>query len=182
MSLEPNEMEDLRVYDDQAQLFEQHGRAIFAYLRLHLANLQDAEDLLLETFLAALESDNLSTFEPGRQLAWLKRVAHNKLLNNYRRSNRQAHISLDALVDSVLVEENLERHILRQEERQQLHKHLQKLSLLQRQALQMRYGDGLRCSEIALLLNKSEEAIRKILSRGILFLRNAYQQAEGERS
>ncbi len=182
MSLESNEVENLRVHSDQATLFEQHGRAIFAYLRLHLSSPQDAEDLLLEIFLAALENDNLSTLAPGKQLAWLRRVAHNKLLNTYRRINKRPHIPLDAVVETALVEENPEHHILRQEERQQLQKYLQKLSTLQQQVLQLRYGDGLSCAEIALLLSKREEAVRKMLSRSILLLRQIYQQAEGEYS
>ncbi len=182
MSIESNEVESLRVHSDQATLFEQHGRAIFAYLRLHLPSPQDAEDLLLEIFLAALENDNLSTLAPEKQLAWLKRVAHNKLLNTYRHINKRSLVPLDSIIETALVEENPEHHILRQEERQQLQKYLQKLSTLQQHILQLRYGDGLSCPEIALLLNKREEAVRKTLSRSILFLRQIYQQAEGEHS
>ncbi len=78
--------------------------AIFGYLRFHVLSLEDAEDLLLEVFLAALEHDSLSGLSPGEQLAWLRRV----------------------------------------------------------------------------LLNKREGAVRKLLSRTILFLRQTYQQIEGE--
>ena len=69
---------------------------------------------------------------------------------------------------------------LQQEEHGQLRAALQKLPVLQQHILQLRYGDGLRCTEIALLLNKREGAVRKLLSRSILFLRQVYQQTEGE--
>jgi len=78
-----------------------------------------------------------------------------------------------------------EQQALRQEERSQLRAALQKLPPVQQHILQLRYGDGLRCAEIALLLDKREEAVRKLLSRSILALRQVYQlnrQTEGESS
>lgn len=39
--------------------------------------------------------------------------------------------------------------------------------VLQQQVLRLRYGDGLRCAEIVVLLNKREDAVRKMLSRCI---------------
>jgi RNA polymerase sigma-70 factor, ECF subfamily len=62
---------------------------------------------------------------------------------------------------------------------------LQRLPPVQQHILQLRYGDGLRCAEIALLLDKREEAVRKLLSRCTLALRQVYQlnrQTEGESS
>lgn len=175
MSLEPNEVENVPRDLNQTMLYERYGPAIFAYLRLHAPSLQDAEDLLLEVFLAALEHDNLSSLSPGEQLAWLKRVAHNKLVNVYRQASRHPCVGLDAIGDAMLEENGPEQHALRQEERAQLRIALQKLPALQQHILQLRYGDGLRCAEIARLLDKSEGAVRKLLSRSIEALRQVYQ-------
>ncbi len=38
-------------------LYQQYGRVIFAYVRRHTHSWEDAEDLLLEVFLAALENN-----------------------------------------------------------------------------------------------------------------------------
>ncbi|HET7641187.1 MAG TPA: sigma-70 family RNA polymerase sigma factor [Ktedonobacteraceae bacterium] len=180
MSLEPKEVDSLQEDRSQTALYERYGQVIFGYLRLHMHSLEDAEDLLLEVFLAALEHDNLSAFSPGEQLAWLRRVAHNKLANVYRRASRSPQVALDAIVETILEEESPEQLTLRQEERGQLRAYIKKLPPLQQQILQLRYGDGLRCPEIALLLNKREGAVRKLLSRSIIFLRQVYQQTEGE--
>jgi RNA polymerase sigma factor (sigma-70 family) len=51
-----------------------------------------------------------------------------------------------------------------------------KLSKLQQQVLQLRYEDGLRFAEIAIVLNKREEAVRKLLSRTLSTLRTLYLQ------
>ena len=60
MSLEPKEVDSLQEDRSQTALYERYGQVIFGYLRLHMHSLEDAEDLLLEVFLAALGHDNLS--------------------------------------------------------------------------------------------------------------------------
>ncbi|MDQ2714209.1 MAG: sigma-70 family RNA polymerase sigma factor [Chloroflexota bacterium] len=180
MSLEPKAVEGLRDHESQTSLYERYGPAIFGYLRLHMHSLEDAEDLLLDVFLAALEHDNLATWAPGEQLAWLRRVAHNKLVNVYRQTLRRPQVALDSIADTLLEEDDPEQLALRQEERTHVRASLQRLPILQQQILQLRYGDGLRCPEIALLLNKREGTVRKHLSRSICFLRQVYQQTEGE--
>ncbi len=180
MPLEPKEVESSRLFQSQTALYESYGHIIFGYLRLHVRSLEDAEDLLLEVFLAALERNNLAGLAPGEQLAWLKRVAHNKLLNVYRRARRTPQVALDAIVETIFEEEGPEQLTLQQEERRQLLAAIRKLPPLQQHLLQMRYGDGLRCAEIAVLLNKREAAVRKLLSRSIISLRQVYHQSEGE--
>ena len=185
MSLEPNEVDNVPGDTGQTMLYERYGQAIFGYLRLHAHSLEDAEDLLLEVFLAVLERDNLSALPPGEQLAWLRRVAHNKLLNLYRQSSRHPRVALDSVADTMLEADGPEQQALRHEEHSQLRAALQKLPPLQQHILQLRYGDGLRCADIALLIDKREEAVRKLLSRSILALRQVYQlnrQTEGESS
>jgi len=180
MPLEPKEVDNSPGHHSQTTLYESHGPAIFGYLRLHMRSLEDAEDLLLEVFLAALEHDNIAALSPGEQLAWLRRVAHNKLLNVYRRASRNPQVALDSIMEPILEEEDPEQLTLWQEERSQLRASIQQLPALQQYILQLRYGDGLRCSEIALLLNKREGTVRKLLSRTIFLLRQVYQQTEGE--
>jgi RNA polymerase sigma factor (sigma-70 family) len=180
MQLEPKGADSLGSNTSQTGLFERYGPAIFGYLRFHVLSLEDAEDLLLEVFLAALEHDSLSGLSPGEQLAWLRRVAHNKLLNVYRLARRHPQVALESIAEILSEETDPEQLTLQREKRGQLRAALEKLPALQQHLLQLRYGDGLRCSEIALLLNKREGAVRKLLSRTILFLRQTYQQIEGE--
>jgi len=162
------------------RLYETHGRSIFGYLRAQGVSLQDAEDLLTEIFLAAMARDNLVTLSPHSQLLWLKRVAHNKLVNTYRYKSRHPQIPLEMLSETEFEENGPEQLFLRQEEHHQLRRHIQQLPELQQRVLQLRYGNELPYGEIALLLDKREGAIRQLLSRAILFLRRTYQQTEGE--
>ena len=47
---------------------------------------------------------------------------------------------------------------------------------MQQRLLQIRFGEGLRFSEIAVLLNKREATVRKLCSRTIALLRTIYEQ------
>ena len=163
---------------DDATLYDRHGQAIFAYVRLHTSSREDAEDLTLDVFTTALEHDNLSEMGDGEQLAWLRRVAHNRLIDGYRRATRSPVVALDTVVEMLLEADTAgpEQVALRRERYAQLHQALQTLPQLQQRLLRMRYGDGLRFAEIAVLLNKREDALRKLLSRTLATLRTLYSQ------
>ena len=64
--------------------YDRFAGIIFQYLLQQVSNEQDAEDLLLEVFLAALQDKSLTNLPGGRQLAWLRRVARNKVIDRYR--------------------------------------------------------------------------------------------------
>jgi RNA polymerase sigma-70 factor, ECF subfamily len=166
-------------------LFDHYGEILFAYIRAHTATREDAEDLTVEVFAAALEHDNLSTL-PGStaQLAWLKKVAHNKLIDHYRWRQRHPKVDLDRLTGTLLDEDTLpEEMALRSETQRELREHISKLSALQQLVLQLRYGNDMRCPEIAQFVGKSSGAVRQILARTIQELRKHYRsqhQGSGE--
>src|SRR6266699_1563226 len=124
-------------YSSNSTLYERHAAVILAYVRSRTASWQDAEDLTLEVYLAALEHDNLSWLSDKQQFVWLRRVAHNKLVDNYRHSTRPALISLEQVVETVYRDEGLtpEGLAIRREELERLYKAVEKLPLLQQQVL-----------------------------------------------
>src|SRR6266567_8367940 len=165
-------------YSSNSTLYERHAAVILAYVRSRTASWQDAEDLTLEVFLAALEHDNLSWLGDKQQFVWLRRVAHNKLIDSYRRPGLPPAVSVEQAVESVCRDEapTPEQLVLRREELEYLYKAVGKLSLQQQQVLQLRFGEGLRFAEIAVLLNKGEANVRKICSRSLALLRRIYEQ------
>ena len=65
---------------EESTFYDRFAGIIFQYLLQQVPNVQDAEDLLLEVFVAALQDKSLINLPAGRQVAWLKRVARNKEL------------------------------------------------------------------------------------------------------
>lgn len=159
-----------------ATLYQQYGRLIFAYLYLHTPTREDAEDLTVEVFISAMEHNNLSFISENERLAWLRRTAHNRLIDTYRRNARRPVLVLDDVVETLLDDNSAtpEHMFLQQETYASLRQAIARLPHTQQEVLRLRYGSGLRCSEIGILLNKREDAVRKLLSRTINTLRVSF--------
>jgi RNA polymerase sigma factor (sigma-70 family) len=167
-----------------AQLYQQVAPKILDYVYRHIPSFQDAEDILVETFVAALESPLFASLAQQEQHAWLWRVARNKTIDTYRRAQRVQQVSVTTL-DEPLVEDialDPEQHSLRQEEERDLVRLIKRLSPLQQQVLALRFGEDLRCAQIAARVGKRESSIRSLLSRVINLLRRySQEQEEGEK-
>lgn len=158
-----------------ANLYQRHAPRLYTYLCNHLASSADAEDLLLDVFLAALERQaDLQTLPEDNLRAWLWTVARNKMINHYRKSQRQQSVPLETLAEAIDEAWLPEQHLLHREERDQLRRFLQGLSASQREALELRFLGGLRSKEIAVLLHKREGTVRTLLSRAVNALREMY--------
>ena len=56
------------VHSSNSTLYERYAAIILAFARSHTASWQDAEDLVLEVFITALEHDNISWLTDKQQL------------------------------------------------------------------------------------------------------------------
>lgn len=75
---------DLRAFDT---LYARHERPLFAFIRRHLADTAEAEDVLHEAFLAILK-DRLAASRAASFRAWLFQVARHLCLNRLRTAKR----------------------------------------------------------------------------------------------
>lgn len=162
---------------NMAALYQQYAPALFAYLLQHAPPGEDAEDILVEVFLAALENKQFSSLPEKAQLAWLWRVTRNKVVDAYRRSIRRRNVTLESITESMIDDDDLgpEHFALRQEEYNNLQVHLKSLSPLQQEVLRLRFSQDMRCSEIAAHMGKREGAVKVMLSRALNLLKNIYK-------
>lgn len=154
-------------------LYQRHAPALFAYLFKQTASREDAEDLLLEVFLAAMEHPSLEERGEQEQHAWLWAVARNKAADHFRQRARHpkaplAQIEETATSDAALEPEQV---LLRREAFAELFAQIERLPALQPEYLRLKRGHGLRSAEIASLLKKKEGAVRMLLSRALRVLR-----------
>jgi RNA polymerase sigma factor (sigma-70 family) len=165
-------------FDDPptAMLYQHYAPAVFAYVRQHTPTREDAEDILVEVFLAALEKDTFAALSEKEQLAWLWRVTRNKVVDFYRRSIRHQTVALEQIVETVYEDELMEpeQMILREEEYTQVQALLRNLSASQQEVLRLCFAQDLPCAEIASRLGKHEGAVRVMLSRALNMLRSIY--------
>jgi RNA polymerase sigma-70 factor (ECF subfamily) len=164
-----------------AALYQQYAPTLLAYLRRRAASWEDAEDLLLEVFLAAVEREQVFFVPEEGRLAWLQRVAQHKLVDQYRRSTRRTAMPLDAAAATLAEDEarGPEQLALRHEAHQELHQALQRLPASYQEVLRLRFANDLRCAEIGAALGKPEGAIRVLLWRALNHLRARYDEHRG---
>lgn len=165
-------------YSCVENLYQHYWFLIFNSISLQTIPKEEAEDILVEVFLAALESPVLSTLNEQQQLAWLRRTANNKRVDYYRRKNRRQAVPLEAVGHGQYEDETRspERMALYREELASLQEGMASLSSQQQEVLLLRFAEGLRCKDIATRLSKTEGAIRTLLSRTLNHLRGIYKQ------
>lgn len=178
MQRRPPAQESWEFPADDATLFDRYGPVIFAYILKHVRSREDAEDLTLEVFTAALEKKTLSQLRPEEQLAWLKRVTHNKLIDAYRKAQHRRNVNIDIFAEVLYDNDEPEQVVLQREVDRQLHQHIQQLPAFQQQLLYLRYAHNLSAAEIGVVLNKREDTIRQQLSRTRKLLRASYLRQE----
>ncbi|QBD79691.1 sigma-70 family RNA polymerase sigma factor [Ktedonosporobacter rubrisoli] len=147
---------------------------------------EDAEDVLLEVFQAAVESEILPTLKEGKQRTWLWSTAHNKVADHYRRKSRRPNLSLglEEMAEVLDADDSSvpELVALRKEAYAELRTYIVSLPELQQEILHLRFAHGLNCSEIAQQLGKNHGATRTMLSRSLNHLRSIYRQNRKDQS
>lgn len=161
------------------QVYQCHAPPIFAYLRMHAPSREDAEDLLVDTFLAALENEYFKDLSEEAQRSWLWRVARNKATDLFRTGSRRRLLPLEDVAEVLYSDDKLapEQSALHQEEYTQLQNTIRRLPPLQQQIVLLRFVNGLHCREIATVLGKREGTVRSLLSRTLNLLRTIYKNA-----
>lgn len=161
-------------------LFQTHAPTVLRYINRFIYSNEEADDFLMEVFLAAIENPTVLKLKPGEQIAWLQRVARNKIIDYQRRVVKRPTVGLEEMLDSPFDTDDFtpEQAMVDQEELELCRTRLSTLPELQQQVLLLRFGDNLRTKEIATKLQKSDGAVRSLLLRSLNFLRDLYQLRE----
>jgi RNA polymerase sigma factor (sigma-70 family) len=163
-----------------ALLYERQAPALLAYFYRQTASWHDAEDLLVEVFLAALEHERFRDFPESEQERWLWKVARYKAADHFRRFKRQASLPLDVeVIEAVIADPALtpENSLIQQETYAELHTTLKTLPREQQELLELRFGYELSFGQIATVLAKTEGAVRMMLLRTLKQLRAMYKKS-----
>lgn len=176
---EPDEVDDEAALVEAAKanptafepLYQRYKARLYRYLLLRVRREEDAADLTQQVFLKALSA------LPGYRVrgipfaAWLFRIAHHIASDTYRL--KKSAISWNALSDDeqLIAEVNLEDLILQQERLAHLHQLLDQLDPYKRELLALRFSAGLSTREIALVVGKSQAAVKKQLTRTLQSLK-----------
>jgi RNA polymerase sigma-70 factor (ECF subfamily) len=151
-------------------LYLQYMEKIYRYLFFRVGDQAQAEDMTEEVFIRAWEA--LPKYELGKHpfSSWLYRIAHNLLVDHYRRRNPTT-ISTEDLARFSDPNQLPERIIGRQQENEALAKAIMQLDEMEQQVLLLRFVEGLSHREIGSIIGKSATASRVIQHRALKALR-----------
>jgi RNA polymerase sigma-70 factor (ECF subfamily) len=162
--------------DPEAALLALYDRAlpqVYGYLLPRCGNASVAEDLSAETFMAAVSAAKRGTVA-DLTIAWLVGVARHKLVDHWRRMEREqrglgvVQGGWDGVEDPW--DERVDADVA--------HRALARLAPQQRAALTLRYIDGLSVPEVAEALGRSVHATETLLVRARAAFRGVYGEEE----
>ncbi len=70
-------------------LLEKHQQRLFAFIYSKVYDKDIADDIFQDTFIKAIQTLNLGNYnEEGKFLPWIMRIAHNLVIDHFRRNKR----------------------------------------------------------------------------------------------
>jgi RNA polymerase sigma-70 factor (ECF subfamily) len=149
-------------------LYRRYVDRVYSYAFYQLGDHHDAEDATERTFLAALRALGSFREEAGTFRAWLFRIARNTVLNVHRsRARRSAEPIEVAFPEPPAPDEDPAGIAVRAEEARRVRDALRLLPEERRQAVILRFADGLSAREIGQVLDRSEGAVRVLIHRAL---------------
>jgi len=146
------------------ELYDRYSTRVYRYLLVRVGNVDDAQDLTSQTFLAAMKS--LRRYN-GRTpfVAWLLGIAKHKMVDQYRRTRPIQDLDeAEELPDGAALPETMVgRHL----DIEAVSQKLKVISPDRAEAITLRLFAGLEVSEIAEIMGKNEPAVRMLVFRGL---------------
>jgi RNA polymerase sigma-70 factor (ECF subfamily) len=151
--------------DAFSELYRRHVDLIFRYVLLRVGDESVAEDLTSEVFVRALEALDAYEDRGAPFAAWLYRIAHSRVVDFWRRSQRTP-VSIDAGEFDLSVEAT-SRDVLAYSV---LADALKRLTAEQQEVIILKYVEGYNAAEIAQLTGRTEGAVKAMQHRALASL------------
>lgn len=151
-----------------SELIERHSRRVRNYIGIMVKDDAVADDIFQETFIKAVKViDEGGYTDSGKFLSWVLRIAHNRVLDHFRRekSSRQLNekeAGYDVLGTLRIAENTVEDDIVHNELMETVRRLVEQLPDDQREVVRLRYYSKLSFQEIA---EQTEVSINTALGR-----------------
>jgi RNA polymerase sigma-70 factor (ECF subfamily) len=163
---------------DFAPLYEAYAQQVYRYMRTRVRSDEDAADLTQQTFLHALHALPRYQMRGIPFAAWLFRIAQYTIRQKQRKE--RITVSWDLLPEEMHPNDECdpEGSLLYSERLIRVSELISKLNTSKRELLALRFAAELSSSEIAVVLNKKQAAVKKQLTRILQSLKEGYKQYE----
>lgn len=157
-SLNDNELVQRFIAGDQESLetlILRHKSRVFSYILLIVKNQELAEDIFQETFIKVIRSLKKGSYiENGKFVSWVLRIAHNLIIDHFRKLKLQGTISNDSTDVDIFnsqkySEATIEDQMVNTQILSEVKDLIRELPEDQQQVIYMRHYMGLSFKEIA---------------------------------
>jgi RNA polymerase sigma-70 factor (ECF subfamily) len=160
-------------------IYEKNVTRIYNYIFYRIGFEADAEDLTARVFHRAFGHIEKYQEKGVPFTAWLYRIAHNLTANWYRDTQRRKEISLEDQLDLPHHGELPERQVERTQEKEILMKAIRRLPPDRQQLILLKYLEDLTNGEIAVIMGRTEGAIKSLYHRSLISLREEINSLGG---
>jgi RNA polymerase sigma factor (sigma-70 family) len=137
------------------KLIHRHKNKVFAYISLYIRDQALAEDIFQDTFLKVIQSVKSGKYsDNGKFLSWVMRIAHNLIIDHFRRIKQMNTISNDNYESDLFnsksfAEDNVEDDMIKRQIQKDIRNMISHLPDDQREVVILRHYAGLSFKEIA---------------------------------
>lgn len=156
--------------DKQAlvRVYEEYSPGLYRYAYRLLGDQDLAEECVSETFSRFLQVIRRGTSPEGNLRAYLYRMAHNWVVDHYRKQAPQVSLETDTHPDP---DSDLEKRVHVRQEMEQLRLALIDLPEEQRMVIELRFMEDWSHDRVADFLGKTVDATRALQHRALVALR-----------
>jgi RNA polymerase sigma-70 factor (ECF subfamily) len=162
------------------QLLVAHQSRLYQYVRMLMPRVQDAEDVLQQTFIVMWRK-----YDPAQPessfYAWATRIAYLEVLKSRERNAREATILDSGVLERIVAEEEAEPEYLA-ELKSLLEACLDRLPPDDRELIERRYQPGMLVGALAAELGRPVNSVSKSLGRIRRALWKCVNEAEAEKT
>jgi len=136
-------------------LLNRYKKSIHSYIFYIVRNHDLTEDIFQDTFLKVIMTIKQGRYvDTGKFKAWITRIAHNLIIDNYRQERNENTISndeveVDLLNDMRLCDTNIEDEMVQEQVYKDVRRLVNHLPENQREVLEMRFYQDMSFKEIA---------------------------------
>jgi RNA polymerase sigma-70 factor, ECF subfamily len=152
-------------------LYEKNVTRIYNYIYYRIGSASDAEDITSRVFYRAFGHINSYVDKGVPFSAWLYRIAHNLIANWHRDNLRRKEVPLEDHLDLPHRVDQPEKMLEKSQETELLLKGIRRISPDRQQLILLKYLEDMSNAEIALIMGRSEGAIKSLYHRALIALR-----------
>jgi RNA polymerase sigma-70 factor (ECF subfamily) len=137
------------------KLIKRHQNKVFAYILMIVKDKQLADDIFQDTFIKVINTINAGSYkEEGKFIQWVMRIAHNLIIDHFRKSKRipvvdNNHDDFD-IFDTIKFQDlSIEERIITDQIHQDVRNLIEYLPAEQKEVLYMRHYYNMSFKDIA---------------------------------